>query len=154
MTLDDALDAYAAGLDQVLLLLRQVDALAQAQRAAFARGELVDLAGFAARRAELMHKLSAEEARIAPWRARMQANQAVARRLPAFALAESRSREATRLIAELIDHDRAFLSDLEVTLEDRRREAHDLDTGGATLAAYRRVVAPSRESAGLFDSRG
>ena len=73
---------------------------------------------------------------------------------PAYALAESRSREAQRLIGTLMDHDRAFLSDLETTLDDRRRESHDLDTGGATLAAYRRVVSPTRESAGLFDSRG
>ena len=50
--------------------------------------------------------------------------------------------------------DRKFLTDLEATLEGRRREVHDLDTGGATLAAYRRIVVPDVASAGLFDSRG
>lgn len=154
MLLDDVLDAYTSGLEAEIALLRQVDALADGQRAAFARGEIVDLAGLATRRAELMHELSAAEARLAPWRARILANLPIAHRSAAFPAADARGREAQALVRQLVERDRSFLNDLESTLEHRRREVHDLDTGGATLAAYRRVVAPARASSGLIDSRG
>ena len=154
MTLDDVLAAYTAGLESEIELLRQVESLADDQRAAFARGELVDLGGLAVRRAELMHHLSAIEARLSPWRNRILANLAIARRSLHFPAAETRGQETQALVRHLMDRDRRFLNDLEATLEDRRREAHALDTGGATLAAYRRVVAPSTAHAALVDSRG
>jgi hypothetical protein len=154
MTFDDVLVAYTAGLETEIALLRQVEALADGQRAAFARNELADLGSFAVRRADLMHQLAAVEARVSPCRARIVAGLAIARRAPAFAAAEMRGHEAQALIRQLVERDRCFLSDLEVTLEERRREVHDLGTGNATLAAYRRVVAPGCASAGLVDSRG
>jgi len=155
MTLDDALTAYTAGLDAELEILRQVESLAHNQRAMFARAEIVDLAGIATRRAELMHQLAAVEAKLEPWRTRIVANLTTARRSAAFPAAESRGQDVQVLVRRLMDHDRRLLTDLEVTLEARRREAHDLETGGATLAAYRRVVAPSlAQAGGLVDSRG
>ena len=155
MNLDDALPAYAAGLEAEMEILRQVESLAHTQRAMFGRGELVDLAGIATRRAELMHQLAAVETRLEPWRTRIVANLTTARRSPAFPAAESRGQDVQALVRRLMDHDRRLLTDLETTLEERRREVHDLDTGGATLAAYRRVVAPSvAHAGGLIDSRG
>jgi hypothetical protein len=155
MTLDETLDAYTAGLAAEIELLRQVEGLADAQHAAFARGELMDLAGFAAARARLMHELAAAEARLEPWRTRIRANLAAARRCPGFAVADARSLDAQALVRRLVDHDRKFLGELETTLDARRREVQDLDTGGATLAAYRRVVAPAPiRAGGLVDSRG
>ena len=155
MNLDDALTAYTAGLEAEAEILRQVEALAHNQRAMFGRGELIDLAGIAARRAELMHQLAAVDTRLEPWRTRIVANLTTARRSPAFAAAESRGQDVQDLVRRLMDHDRRLLTDLEATLEERRREAHDLETGGATLAAYRRVVSPSpAQAGGLVDSRG
>jgi hypothetical protein len=154
MQLADAIAAYAAGLETELDLLRRVQGLAQEQRAIFARNQLAGLSGLAARRAALMNELGDAEARIAPFRERILAQLAEARRHDGFALAEARGLEAQALVRDLVDHDRAFLTDLEATLETRRLEAHALDTGGATLAAYRRVVAPPPAHAHLVDQRG
>jgi hypothetical protein len=154
MQLADAIAAYAAGLETELDLLRRVHALAHEQRACFARNQLAGLAGVAARRAALMHDLADAEARIAPFRERILAQLAEARGDAGFALADALGRQAQDLVRDLVDHDRAFLTDLEASLESRRVEVHALDTGGATLAAYRRVVAPPPAHAHLVDQRG
>jgi hypothetical protein len=154
MTLDEVVLAYTAGLDAEIALLQQVEALAAEQRAVWARDELVPLAALATRRAALMHDLTATEARIAPLRERLHADPERARRCAGSAAVDAKVIEAQTLIQSLMQADRAFLTDLESTLESRRREAHDLDTGGHTLAAYRRMVVPDVESAGFFDRRG
>jgi hypothetical protein len=154
MTFDDVLLAYTAGLDAEIAILRLVDALALEQRSAWARNELLPLGSLATRRAALMHELAAIETRIAPLRDRLRSDLGRARRTPGFLTAETRSEEARALITRLMTADRKFLTDLEASLDERRREAQDLETGGATLAAYRRVVTPAVASAGLFDRRG
>jgi hypothetical protein len=154
MQLDDALAAYAAGLAAEIELLQKVDALAREQRDAWANNQIAGLGALATRRAQLMTELAAAEDRIAPFRDHILARLAVARQAPAFAAAEARSQEAQALVRRLVDNDRSFLTDLETTLEERRREVHTLEAGGATLAAYRRVVAPAPASAKLVDQRG
>jgi hypothetical protein len=154
MTFDEVLVAYTAGLDAEIAILHQVEALGAEQRAVWARNELLPLGALATRRAALMHDLTAIEARIAPLRHRFRADLDRARRCPGYAEAEARGADVQALASTLMAADRQFLVDLEATLEGRRREAHDLDTGGATLAAYRRIVVPDVASAGLFDSRG
>jgi hypothetical protein len=154
MQLDDVLAAYAAGLAAEIELLRKVDALAREQRDAWTNNELAGLGALATRRAQLMTELAATEDRIAPFRDHILARLDAARQAPAFAAAETRSQEAQALVRRLVENDRSFLSDLETTLEERRREVHTLEAGGATLAAYRRVVAPAPASAHLVDQRG
>ena len=154
MTFDDVLLAYIDGLDTEIAILRQVEALALEQRTAWARDELLPLGSLATRRAALMHELAATETRIAPLRDRLRSDLVRARRTPGYPRAEARSQEAQALIRTLMSGDRQFLTDLEASLDVRRREAHDLDTGGATLAAYRRVVVPAVATAGLFERRG
>jgi hypothetical protein len=154
MTFDDVLVAYAAGLDAEIGLLRQVEALAAEQREAWVRNDLEPLASLATRRAALMHDLAAVESRLEPMRDRLVSDLARTRRLPGYAAAHARGQEAKALVHSLMAADRCFLNDLEVTLETRRREVHALDTGGATLAAYKRVVVPAVATAGIFDSRG
>jgi hypothetical protein len=154
MQLDDVLAAYAAGLAAEIELLRQVDTLAREQRDAWANNHLAGLGALATRRAQLMTELAAAEDRIAPLRDHILARLAAARQAPAFADAEARSQEAQVLVRQLVENDRSFLIDLEGTLEERRREVHALEAGGATLAAYRRVVLPAPASAALVDQRG
>ena len=74
--------------------------------------------------------------------------------LPGYAAAHARGQEAKALVHSLMAADRTFLNDLEATLETRRQEVHALDTGGATLAAYKRVVVPKVATAAVFDTRG
>lgn len=154
MTFDDAVPALTAGLDAEIAILRQVEALAAEQRAVWARNELLPLGALATRRAALMHELAAVEARIAPLYERLRSDLARTLRTPGYDAAQTRRQEAQTLIYRLMAADRAFMADLETSLASRRQEAHDLDTGNATLAAYRRVVLPTVASAGLFDQRG
>ena len=154
MTFDEALLAYTTGLDAEIAILRQVEALGAEQRSAWERNELLPLGSLATRRAALMHDLAAIEARIAPLRDRLRGDLDRACRTPGYAAAEARGRDAQALVLRVMAADRRFLTDLEASLQARRREAHDLDTGGATLAAYRRIVAPAIASAALVDQRG
>jgi hypothetical protein len=154
MTFDELVLAYTAGLDAELAILAQVEALAVEQRAAWARNELLPLSGLATRRAALMHELAAVEARLAPLSDRLRSDLQRALRTPGYGVAETRRQETRAVIYRLMATDRQFLTDLETSLESRRRESQTLDTGNATLAAYRRVVVPTVASAGLFDQRG
>jgi hypothetical protein len=154
MTFDEVVLAYTAGLDAEIALLHQVEALAGEQRAVWARDELLPLGPLATRRAALMHELAAVEGRIAPLRDRLRGDLERAMRTPGYGAAETRREEARTLAHRLLAADRKLLTDLETLVASRRQEAHDLDTGNATLAAYRRVVVPTVDSAGLFDQRG
>jgi hypothetical protein len=154
MSLDAALAAYTAGLESEIACLQQVEALAQEQRDAWGRNDLLPLGPLATKRAALMHDLAAIEARVAPLRARLLVEPIRVRQRPGFEAADARTRETQAIITRLMTADRGFLADLRQTVETRRREAHDLDTGGATLAAYKRVVFPAVHSAGLLDSIG
>jgi hypothetical protein len=154
MSFAEVVAAYTAGLDAQLGLLRQVEALAAEQRGAWLRDELLPLGSLATRRAAVMHELAAVEARIAPLLDRLRTDLERALRTPGYDAAEARRQETRTAIFRLMAADRKFLTDLEASLDVRRREAHALDTGNATLAAYRRVVVPAVASAGLVDQRG
>ena len=154
MTFEEIILAYTTGLDAEIVLLQQVEALAAEQRAVCARDELLPLGALATRRAALMHELAAVHARIAPLRDRLQGDLERAIRMPGYPAAEARRQEVQTLIYRQLAADRKLLTDLETCVASRRREAHDLDTGNATLAAYRRVVEPTLASAGLLDQRG
>jgi hypothetical protein len=153
MQLDDALTTYTAGLDREIATLADVEALAGEQRAALGRDDLTALGGLAVRRAALMHRVAEIETELAPLRARLAADPRT--RLQAgYEHAERRAHETRAIARRLLDADRTLVQDLQATLETRRREAHDLDTGGVTLAAYRRVVRPEGNATGLLDQRG
>lgn len=154
MTFDDVVPAYVAGLDAQIALLQQVEAIGAEQRAVWARNELLPLGELATRRAALMHEIATVEARIAPLHERLRTDLERALRTPGYGAAEARRQEAQALIYRLLAADRKLVADIEGSLAARRREAHDLDTGNATLAAYRRVVVPQVASAGLVDQRG
>ena len=153
MTFDELVVAYTAGLDAQMAILAQVEELATEQRATWSRNELLPLGGLATRRAALMHELAAVEARIAPLYDRLRADLERALRTPGYGVAEARRQEARGLIYRLMAADRKLLTDLETSLESRRRESHTIDTGNATLAAYRRVVVPTLGSAGTTTRR-
>jgi hypothetical protein len=154
MSLDEALAAYTAGLERQIACLRQVEALGEEQHAACGRDDLLPLAALATRRAAVMHELAAIETGIAPVRDRLLVEPIRVRERPGFPAADARMREIQAIVDRVTTADRALIADLERTVASRRREVHDLDTGGATLAAYKRVVFPTVHSAGLLDSRG
>ena len=153
MTLDDTLAAYASGLDAQLDMLQQVEALASAQRAASSCDDLAEVARLAERRGHLMEEIGELDLRLQELRAAIVAALPEARGRVGFALASRRHRDAEALIARIMDSDQALMGELEDAMIQRRRLAHSLQTGGATLAAYRRVVTTGRRSAELLDQQ-
>lgn len=154
MTLDDALTAYAAGLDAEMGLLQQVAALAADQRHASGDGDLDALAGLADRRAALMTALAEVESRIQPLRRFIVESLPHVTTCPGFGLAQARHRVAQALVGRIAASDSRLVDELQAALVDRRQLAQALETGGATLAAYRRVLAPTIASAELVDRLG
>jgi hypothetical protein len=151
MDLTDALAAYAAGLDAELGILNQVESLARSQRRASQGDDLEQIAGLADRRSRLMAALADLELRLQPIRAMILAGFPRVRALAGFAAASARHREAAALVQRIQASDHDLLAELQAALAARRQLAHDLEAGGATLAAYRRVIAPGVASAGLVD---
>ncbi len=154
MTLDDALAAYAAGLDSELALLRQVEALAAEQHDRITGSAFEEVASIADRRATLMADLAELERQLHPVRAQIVGNLPAARAAAGFGAASARHRTAEALVARIMAADRALVDQLQAALADRRELAHVLEAGGATLAAYRRVIAPGVGSASLVDRLG
>jgi hypothetical protein len=152
--LADALTAYIAGLDAEIGLLRQVEALAQAQRHAPGAEDLSALSAIADRRNRLMGALADLEHSLQPIRALIVANLSAARGMPSFDEAARRHRDAADLISRIMSGDRTLMTLLEEALHVRRELAQSLEAGGATLAAYRRVLTPTVSSAGLVDRLG
>jgi hypothetical protein len=152
--LADALSAYIAGLDAEIGLLRQVDALAAAQRQLPRADDFGALAAIADRRNRLMTALADLEHSLQPIRDLIVANLPLARQVPIFDDAATRHREAADLISTIMSGDRTLVTLLEEAMHVRRELAQSLEAGGATLAAYRRVLTPSVSSAGLVDRMG
>jgi len=152
--LTDALNAYVAGLDAEIGLLRQVEAHASAQRQVPRNEDLNALNGVTERRNRLMVALASLEQSLHPIRRLIVEHLADVQGLPEFDLAVRRHREAADSIARIMSSDRTLVTLLEEALDTRRRLAHDLEAGGTTLAAYRRVLTPVVGSTGLVDRRG
>jgi hypothetical protein len=152
--ISDALTAYIAGLDAEIGLLRHVEALAAAQRHVPNSDDLTVFAGFAERRSRVMAALASLEHSLQPVRALIVEHLTLARSVEIFEEAVTRHREAADLITRIMSGDRTLMTLLEEALNVRRELAQSLEAGGATLAAYRRVLTPQIASAGLVDTHG
>jgi hypothetical protein len=152
--LADALTAYVAGLDAEIGLLHQIESLAATQRRAQGDDDFAGVARVADRRNRLMAALAELEHRLHPIRALVVQHLDQARRVPIFEEAAERHRHASDLIKRIMSADRTLVVLLEEALVARRQLAHTLEAGGATLAAYRRVLTPTIASAELVDRRG
>lgn len=153
-TLGALLDDYATSLGPELDLLRALIASSSSQNDAATNGDLPALASATLHRQQLMDELLGIEDRVRPMRDRIVQALEAARALPAFATVHALHRQAERLIAELRDKDRETAASLRHLDETGRSDAQALEAGEATLAAYKRVVAPLPSSAGLVDRRG
>jgi hypothetical protein len=157
MTRGDLLDAvaqYRRGLDAELRILGEVQSLARAQREATGRHDVAQLGAIAERREVLMASLIEVETQVRPVRAVLARERRAAAGVAAFVDLASRHREAEALVNDILESDRDTARALAEAERARRLAAHVLDAGEATLAAYRRVIAPAHGSAGLVDRRG
>lgn len=153
-SLAHALEDYGTGLRAEISLLRQVDDLSKRQGQACLEGQLGALGTIVAERERLAHALTDLEQHLEPLRARLAENVATLAGLPAFQEVSRLHRDASALVSTIMAADGDTLRTLRETGDLRRDAAHALETGEATLAAYRRAVAATPGTAGLVDQRG
>lgn len=145
---------YRSGLERELGLLGELLHLATRQRDRLQAGDLPALPALVEARFRVMSALSAIEDRLRPVREAIVQRIEDARRLPGFDALVRLHREAEGLVTAIQLADRAMLCDLETAGVARREAAQALETGEATLAAYRKVLAPAPGSATIVDRHG
>lgn len=156
MTVDlgTVLADYRTGLDAELTLLSALEDTAIRQRALPHQASADELTALADVRQHQLTSLDALEARLLPLRAQITADLDAARALPGFSGIVDRHQRIQDLIASITRLDDESVEILRQAEHDRRATAQRLDTGEATLAAYRRLLQQPQPSAGLFTQRG
>jgi len=152
--LETVLADYRTGLDAELSLLGDFEELATRQRALPHPAPPETLTHLALERQRLLAALAAFEQQVQPMRQQIGTHLVAARQSPGFAGVADRHRRAAEIVARVMAMDDESLRILERADADRRTAAHSLETGEATLAAYRRILQQPPPSAGLFDQRG
>ena len=133
---------YGAGLEVEMDLLREVGVLAAAQRAASAGTRLADVARLGDERERLLAQLVRLEHDLRPQRELIVAHLARASAFAGFPPLAARHRDARDLVDTILGADEATIVQLQDAEHARRASVQAIETGEATLAAYRRVVAP------------
>jgi len=152
--LETVLADYRTGLDAELALLGDLEMLATRQHTLPYPGDPDALTSLTREREVLLSALGALETQVAPLRDRITANLPGARALPGFTGIQERHRRAAEIVARISKMDDESLARLQQADAERRAAAQSLETGEATLAAYRRVLQQPPQSAGLFTQRG
>ncbi len=148
------LDQYCLAFRPVLDLLASLLTCATSQEAAALAGDFEALAIASDRRHEAMRALETADA---PLRATREAIARFADELRGdFLLAqvEALHRQARDVVAAVSQRDARTQVALQQLRDQARTAAQQLEVGGTTLAAYRRIVAPPLHSAELVDRRG
>jgi len=151
--LGHALQEYRAGLEAELALLHQVERLSAAT-AGPEGSELDAYNAVADERDRLMSSLVAIEHQLRPLREILAGHREALRRLPAFPPVAALHREAGDLVARILASDSESLDALRAAELARRFAADAVERGEATLAAYRKVVAPDQNGARIVNRRG
>lgn len=145
---------YGAGLDIALQLLTQLEDLAARQAALPASAEPAHLQTIVVERQRLLDGLLALETRLRPLRERIATHVDEARLIAGFEVIAARHRTAAAAVTRILRVDKQSLDTLQQADVQRRADAQVVETAGATLAAYRRVLSGPQGSAGLVDQRG
>jgi hypothetical protein len=149
-----AIVAYATGLDAELDLLDRLERLSVRQREATSGGDVEAIAACSDERAQLISALLAVEQDLKPRRALLADHTERAAALPGFDTLVARHQAAARRVAAILESDKVTLDALREAEAARRGAAQAIDQGEATLAAYRRIIAPAPASAAIVDERG
>ena len=149
-----SVDAYGAGLDAELALLRQLQRLAVEQQEATYTHDLDRLNRVGDDRERVMAALVAVEHELKPVRSTLSSHRDDVKDLPGYEDLMTLHRAASHLVAEILAADNDTMQALREAELARRFAAHSIQTGQTTLAAYRRVVAPPVANAALVDRRG
>ena len=145
---------YRTALQAQVTLLHEIEALARDQFAASTARDFGQLATATARRNELTSTLSAIEDGLHAVRRSLDASRADVERLPAFSAVADLRKTAAELLAQILSTDQEsmkLLADVELA---RRIALAAFDHGEATLAAYRKVLAPPLATTSLLNRLG
>lgn len=152
--LADALAQYRAGLEAQIALLEQLAAVAARQRSVTARRDFERLAAEGDERDRLTRALVTIEEGLQSVRGRMAGARIRAAAMGGYADAVDLRQRAAALVARILATDDESLQSLADAELARRAAVASLEQGETTLAAYRRVLAPSLGHASLVDRRG
>ncbi len=153
MTRDElaqAIDAYAAGLEAELALLRELLRLSERQRGA----DLTALTRIIDERAELMRGLVGVEAQIKPLRLQLQHHSTQAAEIDGFHDLVLLHRTAGEIVSTILSADEDTARALHDAESARQVAARTVEAGEATLAAYRKIVSPAPPAASLVNRHG
>ena len=145
---------YGPGLDAEVTLLLQLKRLALSQRDVSSSKELSPLVGIAVERERVMAALVKIEHELQPARLALATHRDAVSHLEEYQQVSRLHRVAAELVATIIHSDQDTLKALRDAEIARRFAVQALETGGETVAAYRRVMAPPVSGAGLVDRRG
>jgi hypothetical protein len=151
---DAALALYVDRLDRQLALLRELATLSAVQHAAARDGDAEALGSATASREGVVRELLDLDRDIEPARARFLPQDLDHTSPESAEPIVARHQEVRALVDVILDTDQSTLRALERTEASRRSAAQVIEAGEATLAAYRKVVAPPPTAAGLVDRRG
>jgi len=145
---------YRTGMDAELAILTALEGLAARQHALPHPADPDSLTSLALERQRHLAALTALEQQVQPLRQQIAGALPAFRQLAGFAGVAERHRRAAALVARTIALDDESLAVLQQADVERRAAAHSLETGEATLAAYRRTLQQPRSPSGLFTQRG
>jgi hypothetical protein len=152
--IDSALASYGAGLEAELSLLRQLHDHAVRQRDTAATGHPADAQLIVDERSRLLAGLLEIESHLRPLRDLIAGHRVLAATRPGFAGASALHLVAAGLVRDILGADEETLRALNELASARRQAVQALETGSATLAAYRRAITPLPSPSSLFDQRG
>jgi hypothetical protein len=145
---------YGAGLDAAMRLLLQLEELAERQRALPLATDTNALTALVVVRQRLLDGLVALETQLRPLRERIMGQLDLARTVPGFQVVSERHRAVAAAVERIMAVDKESLEILQQADAQRRVDAQSVETAGATLAAYRRVLEGPQGTVGLVDQRG
>lgn len=148
------LAAYASGLDAELELLRQLQNLSIVQQQATTWSAVEQLPRIADERDRLMAALVHLESQIAKSRRLLAEHRVLAATLPGFDAVVTLHRTAGTIVNAIMNADRETMAALREAEIARRTASQAIEAGEHTLAAYRRVIAPSVSGPSLVDRHG
>jgi hypothetical protein len=145
---------YRAGLEAEMTLLHQLEALSERQRQATLVPDFAALLPINDARDGMMANLVTIEHQLRPLRQAIFDDRSRLAHLPEFGQVVALHRQAAALVSGILVSDRECLEALKEIEEARSSAAAAMEKGETTLAAYRRVIAPSLTNATLVNRRG
>lgn len=152
--LELTLEEFRKGLETELVLLRQLQAVAARQREVSAARDFDQFKIVSDERDRLTRSLLTVEQGLSENRELLTRLREQASSLPVYGTILALRQASTDLVNDILVCDRAAMQALADADVARRAAMASLERGESTLAAYRRVLAPPVNNAGLVNTRG